>query len=213
MNYIYDILLNFNGHDYDFYEWNINDNISHIRKIPMVKIDDNCLKNIIKDNISISLEFLKKISNRTEMFTNKSVKILKYVCLFVGAKDVIAIEFNDKGNKKRISRLLLDEREDVLSIAKDIKSTDISLGVNTKKNVITFKTRKETQIYHYIMREFQPKNYERLKYIYFECFNEQEDEYNKIIKKLKEKLYYDWNDTYPKIYNILKMSSAKKSRN
>ena len=169
MNYIYDILLNFNERDYDFYEWNTNDNISHIRKIPMIKIDDNSLKSIIQDNISVSLEFLKKISNRTEMFTNKSIKILKYVCLFVGTKDVIAIEFNDKGNKKRISRLLLDEREDVLNVANDIKSIDISLEVDNKKKTIIFKTRKENQIYHYIMREFQKKNYERLKYIYFEC--------------------------------------------
>lgn len=213
MNYIYDILLNFNERDYDFYEWNTNDNISHIRKIPMIKIDDNSLKSIIQDNISVSLEFLKKISNRTEMFTNKSIKILKYVCLFVGTKDVIAIEFNDKGNKKRISRLLLDEREDVLNVANDIKSIDISLEVDNKKKTIIFKTRKENQIYHYIMREFQKKNYERLKYIYFECFNEQEDEYNKIIKDLKEKLTYEWNDTYPKIYNILRISSSNKSRN
>ena len=179
----------------------------------MLKVSDNCLKNIIRENISVSLEFLRKISNRTEMFTNKSIKILKYVCIFVGTKDVIAVEFNDKGNKKRSSRLLLDEREDVLSIARDIKSTELSFEVNNKKNVINFKTRKENQIYNYIMKEFQQKNYERLKYIYFECFNEQEDEYNKIIKKLKEKLTYDWNETYPKIYNILKISSSKKSKN
>ena len=82
-----------------------------------------------------------------------------------------------------------------------------------EENESVFKTRKENQIYHYIMKEFQQKNYERLKYIYFECFNEQEDEYNKIIKKLKEKLTYDWNETYPKIYNILKISSSKKSKN
>ena len=34
MNYIYDILLNFKNKLYDFYDWNINDDITHIRKIP-----------------------------------------------------------------------------------------------------------------------------------------------------------------------------------
>ena len=38
MNYIYDILLNFNDMLYDFYDWNVKDNILHIRKIPLIQI-------------------------------------------------------------------------------------------------------------------------------------------------------------------------------
>ena len=33
MNYIYDIVLNFNSNNYEFYEWNKNDNIINIRTI------------------------------------------------------------------------------------------------------------------------------------------------------------------------------------
>ena len=40
MNYIYDILVNFKETLYDFYEWNKNDNITHIRKIPLFRIND-----------------------------------------------------------------------------------------------------------------------------------------------------------------------------
>ena len=36
MNYIYDILINFNENLYDFYDWNLNDQIDHIRKIPVI---------------------------------------------------------------------------------------------------------------------------------------------------------------------------------
>ena len=32
MNYIYDILANFNEHYYDFYDWNELDNLIHIKK-------------------------------------------------------------------------------------------------------------------------------------------------------------------------------------
>lgn len=213
MNYVYDILLNFNEQDYDFYEWNMNDNIFHIRKIPMIKINDSSLKNIIQGNICVSSEFLKKISNRTEMFTSKSIKIFKYVCLFVGSKDVVAVEFATNGKKKRISRLLLDEKEDTLSIARDIKEIEVPMEVKEKKMIINFRTRKENQIYRYIIKEFQHKNYELLKYIYFECFNEQEDDYQKIIQRLTEALTRNWSNIYPKVYEILRMSSSKKSKN
>ena len=38
MTYIYDILLNFKDELIEFYDWNKNDNIIHIRKIPLLKI-------------------------------------------------------------------------------------------------------------------------------------------------------------------------------
>ena len=41
MNYIYDILLNFQKEFYDFYEWNPDDEIIHIRKIPLFYINNN----------------------------------------------------------------------------------------------------------------------------------------------------------------------------
>ena len=39
MNYLYDILLNFNLRLYETYEWERNDQITHIRKIPFFKIN------------------------------------------------------------------------------------------------------------------------------------------------------------------------------
>ena len=65
MNYIYDILLNFKEEYYDFYDWNKNDNIVHIRKIPILKIDTIDLYNIKNNKIKIELKFLEKIRNKT----------------------------------------------------------------------------------------------------------------------------------------------------
>ena len=47
MNFIYDILLNFNNEYYEFYDWNNDDKLTHIRKMPIFKISDDALKNII----------------------------------------------------------------------------------------------------------------------------------------------------------------------
>ena len=47
MNYIYDIYLNFNKTYYDFYEWNNNDKVMHIKKIPLFKVSTSNLKKMI----------------------------------------------------------------------------------------------------------------------------------------------------------------------
>ena len=51
MNYIYDIILNFQERIYDFYEWNKTDVITHIRKIPVFKISSKDLYNIENYNV------------------------------------------------------------------------------------------------------------------------------------------------------------------
>ena len=38
MNYIYDVITNFNDTYYDFYEWNKKDKLTHFKKIPIINI-------------------------------------------------------------------------------------------------------------------------------------------------------------------------------
>ena len=40
MEYIYDIVLNFNDCYYEFYEWNSKDKIINVKKIPVYRIND-----------------------------------------------------------------------------------------------------------------------------------------------------------------------------
>ena len=61
MNYIYDILLNFNNQAYDIFEWNKEDKITHIRKIPLIKIKYEDLYNLLNKKIKFSEDFLTKI--------------------------------------------------------------------------------------------------------------------------------------------------------
>jgi len=46
MNYVYDVLLNFQDYAYEFYEWNIDDEITHVRKVPMVRISTEQLEKL-----------------------------------------------------------------------------------------------------------------------------------------------------------------------
>lgn len=213
MNYIYDILLNFHKEDYDFFDWNVDDNIIHIRKTPIFRVSTDMLYKIIHYNVNVSLEFLNKISNRTEMFTNKNVKVIKSVCLFTDCKDAVAINFFNNGKKEKISRFLLDEKEEILEMSENIEESSIDFIVHNEIKRTPFRTRNEQKIYQFIQKELQTKNYEKLKYTYFECFNIIEEDYDNIVNKLKTELDSNWEQYYNQIYNILKLSTVKKSKN
>ena len=80
MNYIYDLLLNFNEKIYDFYDWNKTDKIIHIKKIPIFKISSSKM-NIIKNNkICFEDSFLEKIYRKTEEFMNRKNKYIAAMC-------------------------------------------------------------------------------------------------------------------------------------
>ena len=68
MSYIYDIILNFQKNYYEFYEWNDEDEITHIKKIPIFKTTTIDFQTIKKDTIKFSEKFLETINNKTEKF-------------------------------------------------------------------------------------------------------------------------------------------------
>ena len=61
MEYIYDIVLNFNDCYYEFYEWNTDDNIKHIKKICSIKVSDDTIKDIIENDCFVSKKFLEQL--------------------------------------------------------------------------------------------------------------------------------------------------------
>ena len=91
MNYVYDILLNFQDYAYDFYEWNIDDEITHIRKAPMVRISTEQLEKLNHYRCQIAPSFVKKIENKAEQFTNRSVEKIAYLFLATDTKSIIAV--------------------------------------------------------------------------------------------------------------------------
>ena len=207
MNYIYDILLNFNNVLYDFYDWNLNDNIIHIRRIPIMRIDKNNFKNIKNNKIKINSSILEKIKNKTEIFTNRNLKNIEYACLFCSENSTIAIKFDSYGKSISKSSLLVDEESEVCDSFYNEDISNFSYEVLSKDNIDLFKTRKEKEIYLYILKELKKTNKEKLKYLYFECFKKQENDCKKILNKIIEELNNNFNDIYKTIYNFFKLTS------
>lgn len=205
MNHIYDILLNFNETLYDFYEWNVTDDIQHIKKIPIFKISSKSLQEIKENDVTFSSSFLDFIKNKTEYFSGRSTKKIKYACLISDGMEIIALKINDQ---MEYSRLLIDEEMDVLEIISNFQICTISYEIISNHKKIPLLTRKQIEAQNFLEHQlnllYQDKNVEKLKYIYYECFNEKCESKEKMILKLeKEK---NKPDIFPKLNYFFQLS-------
>lgn len=211
MNYIYDILLNYNNHDYDFFEWNNSDTILHMRKIPLIKVNTLILDDIKNYDVIFDKKFLEIISNKAETFNNKSIRIIEYACLLSDGINVIAIMI--KNNRCLKSKLLLDEEEDVVAITEKLKEQNIEYKKYKKLKNNIYKTRRQIEQEQKLKRSlkniFNSNNNETIKYVYYECFNQKEDN----ISIIKNKFYNIFEEIdelkIDKLKNILKLLEIK----
>lgn len=205
MNYIYDIYLNLNEYMYDFFEWNKNDKITHIKKIPVIKVDESVLKHLINNKIKINENLLLQIYNKTEIWS--SSKQIPYCALFADNSNLIAIEFNSSGNSIKKSSLLIDEEIEVLEIINRFKEKNIDFKVIKKEKSI-LKTRKQIKEEKFINNELKNIDESKLNYIYFECFGKQEKNKNIILNNINK--ISKNSKTYKNLYDILKLTSTTK---
>lgn len=205
MNYIYDIYLNLNETLFDFFDWNKNDKLIHIKKIPIFKINEEDLKLFLYNKIKIDKELLNQIYNKTEIW-NMNNKI-NYCALFSDNNTILAIEFDKNSKSIKKSFLFVDEELEVLEITNTLNEKYLDFSVLSKEKYI-FKTRKQIKEEKFIRHELKNIEDNKLTYIFFECFGYYEknrkiilDNINKISKNSK---------IYKNLYNILKLTSTTK---
>lgn len=205
MNYIYDIYLNLNEILYDFFEWNKNDKVIHIKKIPIFKINKNLFKSIILNKFKVDDNILLEIFSKTELWNIKS-KIV-YCALFTDGDDIIAVEFDSNGNSIKKSYLFIDEELEVLETINRLKERNLNFTLNGKEKLI-FKTRKQIKEENFIINELKNIKEDKLNYIYFECFGKKEKNKNIILKEIKN--ISKSSKIYKNLYDILKLTSTTK---
>lgn len=206
MNYYYDVLLNFQDEYYMFYEWDEEDNIEFIKKIPLIHVDTQIISDAMVKVIEVNKEFLESILNKTKLKQNKS---LEYACILSDGKNSVALEFNKQGlviNKSSINI------EDELNINEFIYSiSKIKVDYNCVAECKVFKeTRQELKIKKILNSEikdvYQNKNFSKLKYLYLEWFDKildnNEEMYHNMLNKINDKL----TDKEYHIYEIIRLS-------
>ena len=154
MTYIYDILLNFNKDFYEFYEWDKNDKIIHVKKISIFKVESKVIEDILFKKIILNNNTTNINKFKTELFGNKKNKYLN-ACLLTDGYKVIAIETNDKLEIENISDLLLDEALDAINISSRLNIITFEYNIVGNKKINNFLTRKELEIKIFLENELK----------------------------------------------------------
>ena len=196
MDYVYDIVLNFQNKYYDFYEWQKNDKIINIKRLPIYKITNKDYLNLKYNDVTIDVNSLSKPS---KMF------------LVTSGLEVMGLIIDNKGNIIKRSSLIFEESDDILNDRDLIKQIDLKYHINH-----IHKTRLMSRINQtkkqYINNCFQNLDKQKdeyfLKYLYYDIYNLELDDIDKIYNDLITLSKKD----VPKMYHYLNRVNAELKR-
>lgn len=207
MNYIYDIILNFNEEFYDFYEWNNNDNVINVRKIPVLKVDENTYVSLRNNKIQVSMETIDSLKKNFSLYNEKIEGNI--ICLITNGMSAFGVMFNNNGYLIKRSSMLFDEEEEVIDESENIKEVKIDFIKNEKQksnNISRIVKEKQKFIKDYISSLDDELT---LKYIYYDYFEKEEDK-NNIKEILLSEINSEWNSKLSKLYDLTKLLNKVK---
>lgn len=218
MIYIYDILLNWtkNLKLREYFEWQINDDLEHIKRTPLIKVSDKLIKDLLVSKIRIEESFLTKIKDKTEGYFKNDVDIVEYAAIVFNDKKAIAIELDETGLVCYKSAMLIDEEEEVLSMGEGLTPLELDYEIIKSSKEINFLTRKEEQEIKFLEKELKKiktnKEEAKLNYLYKEFFPDDSSDFNFKLTKLEKELLKDYNSFHSKLFSLLKLAVAKKNK-
>ena len=208
MNFIYDIVLNFNKEYYNFFEWNKKDNIINIKKIPLFMVSNSIFNNMKYDIVKVSSDFINMIKDKTYIYSKKESIIS---CLISNGKEVIGVMFDTEGNVIKRSSLLLDEEEEVLDEVYDENVFDIDI-ISVKKRKISNINRMQKDKSNYLLKYIKKENNTlNLKYLYYDYFEEEEEDIVKIKDRLNYEITNNYNKKLSKLYDTVQIFNKIKN--
>lgn len=210
MKYIYDILINLHSKYYDFFDWNYYDELIHLKKIPIVKVNSSKF-NLIKYNSCIfDNTFLDKIYKKCDFFKYSLINNYNYLCIICDSREALVVNLNNKGVLVSKSSMILDEENEVIDLCENMKDYDLELVSCDYNNEFVFMTRLELERFNYIKSELSLIESDKLIFLYYEYFNEKEDDVDKILARFNYELNNNYNFLFSKLYDYLKLLSFNK---
>ena len=202
MNYIYDIVLNFQNNYYQFFEWNRTDKIKNINKIAVYHVSDQDILDLTNNKIIIDNTFLNKLKE-----DNKKNK--KLMCLVSNQSQTIGLLFSNDGVLLKRSSLMFEEETEVNNYAKDLPLTKIDYIKNEKQessNRLRIEKEKKDRLIEYIKNT---SNELTLKYLYYEYFKEECTNLDKIKETLINVMESEWNNNKSTLYKTISILTKK----
>ena len=196
MNYIYNIKVNLKDNLINFYEWEMTDKITTLKKVKIFVINNYDYNNILKMNIKIRKEFLKNI------------ELDNLTCLFTNAVDIVCIKFNTDGTISKISKLDLEEEREVLDEINYKVKTKILYSKINKDNNYKLTTRREENIKNKLL-EFlisTKDNTELIDYLYYEWSGKtsSSNKYDELLSSIKN----EYSDKHNKLFKIIELINS-----
>ena len=202
MSYIYDIVVNLTNPIIDYFDWNKSDNLTHLRKIPVIKVNTDTLYDLTYNKVKVNMETLFLIKNKTDIKNDN-------IFIFTDTNTNICIKFKDGINILK-SYLQFEIEEEIEDFSFKLNTIKLDYELLEVNNNVIFKTRRESLIENYVIKNIKTldknNDIEKLKYSYFDCFNEKCDDKKEIITKIMNNIENIDN----KIYNFLKLTSINK---
>ncbi len=215
MCYVYDIVLNFNNNLYEFYEWQKDDNLSHIKRVNLIRVDNKTYNDIYDNIVSFDNDFLLTIFNKCEYYTNRLIETIPYAFLITDSYRVMGLMLDKTGKTIKYSCLLLDEEEDVLDVSSKLGEVKLKYKIMNKKDLNEFQTRQELSVINYIKKDldtdYKNSDLNKLKFLYYEYFNKQDNNIDKIYQELLYELTKDINQKHYDLYNLIMLTSCQKT--
>lgn len=209
MNYYYDIVLNLNEELYEFYEWEENDSIDFIKKIPLFRVSTKTLKDNLKYQTKFSQTMIDQIKNKTVIKKNEN---LENIFLISDTKNALALEINNEGLVINRSKLLVSDEMNLIEMIYSLKEVKIEYE-KIKKYEARKELRQIEKIKKLIKCEidllYQEKNRSKLKYLYYEWFNTVENSLEKMYEEMNTELEKNFSDKLNNIYDLIKLSYHK----
>lgn len=207
MNYIYDIVLNFNKNYFEFYEWKKSDKIINVKKIPAFKVNSEVLKKFKYNEIIVDKNFLNKIFELTLFYSKCNYK---YMCLLSDTNETIGVMFNSSGELVKRSSLVIDEEDEVNEEVVNNNMMLIGLIKDVKRDVISV-SRIDRERKDFLCKFINNLGSDSvLRYMYYDYFEVEEDDISVIKNKLLLEL--DNKDAdIKRIYNLVRV--LKKIKN
>lgn len=208
MYYYYDVLLNFgiDGELYEFYEWEEEDNVEFIKKIPLFRVSLDCLKDTLKYKTKFDSSLVEQIKEKT--IVKGSTESLN-TFLISDSKNTLALEVNEEGKVISRSKLLPSDELNISEIMFTMRESTLHYEKLEKYPRITT-LRQERKIKKLIQQEidtlYEENNTSKLKYLYYEWFNKNNENMEEIYKEMTSSLQKEYNDNLSIVYDFIKLS-------
>ncbi len=208
MNYVYDILSNFNQELYDFYDWDKNDNFTHLRKVPSFRVSKEVLVDLMFKKVKIKGNLLKLIKDKTQVFTKEGVDVIEYCFIVSDSVNALGVILDEDGVVYKRSKFLVSEELEINKCLRTSKIYNVEYNLLSSKTHYSNMTRNEEKVTNLILNELEliMDSTDKIDYLYYEWFNTNKgkNKYKKLVSSIKSS-YTSKHEYILELLNLLKI--------